>query len=206
MELKYRNWNQVPISAYKKIKDASEIEDVTEREVALIAALCDASEEEVWSLSVNEVGSLAKQTNWVWDFSYDQNHKVKSLKIGGEIYEINYEVGKMSIAAYIDFQNYFKDRENNMGLLLTTFILPKGHKYGEGYDPAELAKVFEDNVSITSYNNIYHFFLKASLDSIKATAIYLALIAKETERLTGKALPKEIQEKMEKIAGLYGSL
>lgn len=206
MELKYKNWNEVPITVYRRIREASEIENPTERQVAIVAALCDATEDEVWNLSVTEAGSLAGRTNWVWDFDFDKSHRIKTLKIDGQVYEINYEVGKMSIAAYVDFQNYYKNRDDNMGLLLTTFIIPKGYKYGEGYDPVELARKFEDNISITAYDNILYFFVRASLDSIKATVIYLELMAKETERLTGTPLPKEIQEKMTQIAVLFGSL
>ncbi len=206
MNLKYNSWNQVPISAYKRIRDAADITDATERQVALLAALCDVSEDEIWSTSLTEIGLLAGKINWVWEFDYPKDHKIKKLKINDQVYEINYEVGKMSIAAYIDFQNYFKKRDDNMGLLLTTFIVPKGHKYGEGYDPAELAKIFEENVSITVFNTIMYFFVSASLNSIKATAIYCQLMAKETERQTGKPLPKEIQEKLKQMQGLFGSL
>lgn len=212
MELIYHKWDDVPIKIYKEITQIVEGElGETEKAVALIAALCGVPEDEVWALSLPEVGSLSRQTAWVWSFDYNKDKKPHKLRVAGGEYVVNYDVSKMSIAAYVDFQTYFKNRDKFMGALLTTFVIPKGHKYADDYDVAELAKIFEAEIPITTYNTLLYFFVLTSLNSIRGTQIYSALMIKKM--LKNKNLTETEREKiMETLkknkvtADLFGSL
>lgn len=205
MEIIYHKWDEVPIKIWREIRDITEAEGVddTTRSVQLIAALCGVEEGEIWNLTLPEISRLSNDVKWVWDFDFNKDKKPHKLKVKGEEYVVNYEVAKMSIAAYIDFQQYFKDRDKFMGAILTTFVLPKGKKYADGYDCAELAKTFEEEIPITTYNTLLYFFLLTSLNSIRAMQIYSELALKKVERETGKTLTEE-RKKLRKIADIFG--
>ena len=78
-----------------------------------------------------------------------------------------------------------------------------GKKYADGYDCAELAKTFEEEIPITTYNTLLYFFLLTSLNSIRAMQIYSELALKQVERETGKTLTEE-RKKLRKIADTFG--
>lgn len=198
MELIYRKWDEVPIKIYKEITQIVDGDgDETSKSVALIATLCGVPEEEIWNLSLPEVGSLSRQASWVWDFDFDKDKKPHKLRVAGEEYVVNYDVTKMSIAAYVDFQNYFKDKDRFMGALLTTFVLPKGHKYADDYDVAALAQKFEAEIPITTFNTLLYFFVLTSLNSIRGMQIYSDLMIKKL--MKSKSLTKEEREKIAEI-------
>jgi len=202
MNFIYGKWDDVPIAVYKEIcgiteSDASD----TEKTVSLIAVLCGVPEDEVWALPLTEVGVLAKSIGWVFNFGFDTAKKPHKLRLPSGEYSVEYDVSKMSIAAYVDFQNYFKDRKRFMGALLTTFVIPKGHKYAEGYDCAVLAKTFENEVPITTYNTLLYFFVLTSLNSIRAMQIYSALMLSKAMK-NGSLTEAEREKIMKKMAEL----
>lgn len=206
MKLLYKGWNEVPIKVYKEIRAIVEDEslEATERSVALLAALCGVDDNEIWALSLPEISQMSTEIGWLNSTDFDKGRKPHKLRISNRDYVVNYEVQKMSIAAYVDFQNYFKDRDNNMGALLTTFVIPKGCRYAEGYDPAELAKTFEAEVPIATYNTLLYFFVLTSLRSIRAMLIYSELEIQKAER--ENLLTEEMKEKHRMIADMFGSL
>ena len=204
MNLIYHKWDEVPISVYKEIRDVIEGEgDDMNKTVSLLAILCGTDESSVWDLTLPEISTLGKSIDWVWKFDFNKEKKSHKLKVAGSDYVINYDVSKMSVAAYVDFQQYFKDRDRYMGAVLTTFVLPKGKKYAEDYDCAELAKKFESEIPITTYNTLMYFFLLTSLNSIRAMQIYSELSLLEAERKTGMTATAA-RKRLRKIADTFG--
>lgn len=204
MNLIYHKWDEVPISVYKEIRDIIEGEgDDMNKTVSLLAILCGTDDASVWDLTLPEISTLGKSIDWVWKFDFNKEKKPHKLKVAGSDYVINYDVSKMSVAAYVDFQQYFKDRDKYMGAVLTTFVLPKGKKYAEDYDCAELAKKFEAEIPITTYNTLMYFFLLTSLNSIRAMQIYSELSLLEAERKTGMTATAA-RKRLRKIADTFG--
>ena len=66
----------------------------------------------------------------------------KHYTINGVKYNSNYDLTKVTVAQFIDYQNYLKEDEVRLEKLLSVFFLPDGHKdYNTGYD---IIKVQED--------------------------------------------------------------
>lgn len=204
MELKYKNWNEVSINLYYKILDIIEDADLSavEKDLAICALLCDVSEEEVYNLSVTEANDLISKIQWLSTFEFSQKFKGGSFKISGQEYTIDVDLQHMTIAQYIDFQSFYKpsDLRQYYGNLLACFIIPKGKKYGEGYDVSDLAKQLTENLSIVKANEILFFFLKDCLLSIKASQIYLDYLMRKMMRKEKDPQKKvKIEALMEKI-------
>ena len=60
----------------------------------------------------------------------------KEYIINNHIYELKAEIPSITTAQYIDYQNYSKD--GDITKLLSVWMIPKGHKYNDGYDMIEV--------------------------------------------------------------------
>lgn len=59
----------------------------------------------------------------------------KVYTINGTKYYSNCDITKVSVAQFIDYQNYLKEDEVRLEKLLSVFFMPEGHKdYNTGYD------------------------------------------------------------------------
>ena len=195
IQLKYKNWDEVSIDKYEEILQASEQQDDLARTVGILASLTDQTVEDIENMNIEEMSLLVKQTGWVNSFDFPKDSKPKTVKIQGEEYTVTNKVSDMSVAQYADFQAYF-GKTDKMEVLLSIFIIPKGHKYAEGYDIEELQEKIRKNISIVDSNSIIYFFLKSSLTSFTNTVTSLE---KELKRAKQTEKKKEILEKIETI-------
>lgn len=207
MQIKYHSWEDVPIRVYKELVAANAEGDSMSRNVATIAILCDTTEEEVWNLSLPQIGALTSQLQWIKDFDFRKDFKkVRGVKAGKFDCALTDNMADFSVAQYVDFNALWSAPERDMAMLLTTFLVPRGHRYNEGYDILELRDAFEEGVSIAMANSLCFFFLKSLLISMRVTLIYWDYIA---ERM-GKRMTPEAREEMERlrrrIECFYGSL
>lgn len=166
MELKKKSWKDISINDYDRIASICEDEESTplEKDVKVIALLCDSTEEEIYELSIDEVSAMRRQTAWLNDFDFDKK-KVKKVKVGDDDYDVVVDLKQFSYGQYVDFQTYSKDEKNNKAAILSTILVPKGKKYNDGYDIAETIKAIGENVSIVDYNTICFFFVKTCVRS-----------------------------------------
>ena len=66
----------------------------------------------------------------------------KYYTINGVKYNSNFDLTKVTVAQFIDYQNYLKEDEVRLEKLLSVFFMPDGYKdYNSGYD---IIKVQED--------------------------------------------------------------
>lgn len=66
----------------------------------------------------------------------------KTYTINGTTYNSNCDITKVTVAQFIDYQNYLKEDEVRLEKLLSVFFMPEGSKdYNTGYD---IIKVQED--------------------------------------------------------------
>lgn len=66
----------------------------------------------------------------------------KTYNINGTTYNSNCDITKVTVAQFIDYQNYLKEDEVRLEKLLSVFFIPDGSKdYNTGYD---IIKVQED--------------------------------------------------------------
>lgn len=193
------SWRDVTINEYFDFRDKLESASSDyEKEIIKIAFVNGFNEDDVWNMTISDVKRYQQNTYWLNDFEISKDVKFKSIKIEDEVYKINSDMQNFSVAQYIDFQNFFPKRTqktNYIGNILACFIIPKGKKYGEGYDIAQLVNKINDNVDILTSNEIIFFFLKQYLFSIKVMLIFFKYQMKIL-KLIGK---KKHKEKIKKI-------
>lgn len=210
IEAKYKNWEQVPIKVYKEIQSIIEDEGLQgmDKDVAIIAVLCDCPEDDIWNMPVTQIGSLSRSLAWVNEFNFDHDVKFRKIKIGGFQCNVTDSMTDFSVGQYIDFNNLWRAEKKDISALLTTFIIPTGKTYNKGYSIQELYKAIEDNLPITTANALCFFFLKSLRTSIADMLIYLDYILERTEK-KGRMMTPEIAEKIAQAREMlhsFGSL
>lgn len=197
MELKYKNWKEININTFNRLRNIDYKQDGGEFEmlnanIELLSILCDCDEDVISNLTTSEFTYLLNQTAFLRDMP-----KVKiedTYVINGTTYKVFLSLKQMSVAQYVDFQTYFKDQQKYFKELLSVFLIPKGMKYGEGYNIDETINDIGEYLSIVDANSILFFFAILFQTLTKVT---LDCSIKDMKKMKKKMKNKEEIEKIE---------
>lgn len=128
-------WNDIKYRTLLDIREAANIEDENERVYAIMEAVFG---EDVLNLPLKDFNEKCKELQFLQKEIPNDLH-VKDIKVNGREYYFDGILGKITTAQYIDFQNYQKNNDEQKSF--SVFIIPKGHKYNDGYD---MDQVFKD--------------------------------------------------------------
>ena len=176
--IKYKNWGQLPICKYWELREVLDHVDEYEgldANIAILSVLTDVDEDTLLDMSIFDIEQLMSQAKYV--FTKVPIHRVgyRHIVVDGEKYDVQTDFSKVTTAQYIDFNNFYTDSRKYYANILTTFILPHGKKYNEGYDSTELAKKFEQSMDIETAENCCFFFASLSMSSIKVILNWFTL-------------------------------
>lgn len=197
MELKYKNWKEISVNTFSRLRNIDYKQDGGEFEmlnanIELLSILCDCDEDVISNLTTSEFTYLLNQTAFLRDMP-----KVKiedTYIINGTTYKVFLSLKQMSVAQYVDFQTYFKDQQKYFKELLSVFLIPKGMKYGEGYNIDDTINDIGQYFSIVDANSILFFFAILFQSLTKVT---LDCSIKDMKKMMKKMTNKEEIEKME---------
>lgn len=159
------NMHELPIGKYLRIleigkSDAEEIDKST----AILEVLTGWSATDIECLSLGEYSALVSGCGWL--FEQPKPTKIqRTYKIGD--FELCLTDAKdICTAQYIDFQAYAKDMESYIVELLSALLVPKGKRYGEGYDVERLREHIAQYMPTDTAMTLVGFFLKSAQQSI----------------------------------------
>ena len=173
------SFNKLTLGKYDEIKTISQDETLEEvdRVVGIISVLTDVSEEEFLSAEAFNPGRMAKK-----------------YVIGGmELIPVT-DFRKLETCQYLDFQTYAGDLDNHMVELISVLLVPKGHRYNEGYDILEVQQAIRDGMTVTEGVSVVTFFLTLFKGLIKDSLDYSKEMAKGIKDKTKR---EEILEKIQ---------
>lgn len=179
------SWNDITIAEFKQIVNIQkEDTDENTKLVKLIALLDGMSEEEVWNMPISKLTEYISKLNFINEFPKLKKTKYNKLKIGDK-WDLRCDVNMkdFTVAQYMDFQNYWSEKEKDLAKVISVFYIPKDLKYADNYDVTELVYDLEHNISIVQANEIAFFFIMKLLKSTRLIQTYLELL---TKRLTKK--------------------
>lgn len=206
-----KSYNDLTVGKYQELRKL-ELEglDALEQQVAILAVLNDMDEDEVFNMPLADYQKLASDMHFLdTQPVINTKHNPKTIKIGGEEYDVVQDARDLTAGQYIDYQHYLgvEDFDGQLPNILTVFVIPKGKKYGEGYNMAELANTFKEKMPIITAMEISSFFLRQSLTSIKASLTSLRLKMRMMKMTTRKKEVKEMmQEAIDKLGLLRDSI
>lgn len=195
------NYNDLTVGKYQEIRVLlnGEVVDEYSTNIQLVSILSDMTEDEVLSLELTQYKALNQKLSFLLQ-DPPKRMIANVYKIGGYELETMLAIDKMSVAQYVDYQTFVKDTDKFLVEMLSIFLIPKGHKYNEGYDIIEVQKAIRDNLSIVDAMSLSAFFLLWSQSLMKATLTSLTKKAKKMKKQMKN--PMEIQKMEEAIANL----
>lgn len=196
MELKYKNWNDITIGVYNKLNKLLKFEptdDVVMDElnltIQILSVLCDVDEDVIGDLTRSEFAELAAQCAFLQELP---KVKIKDeYWINDKLYQVQFNVQDMTMAQYIDYQTFIKEQDKYMSNILACFLIPKGKKYGDGYNLQEVVNDIENYFSIVDAHSVCFFF---TLLFQSLTKVMLTYLVKKMK----KGMKKMTQEEKEK--------
>ena len=195
------NYNDLTVGKYQEIRVLlnGEVVDEYSTNIQLVSILSDMTEDEVLSLELTQYKALNQKLSFLLQ-EPPKRMIANVYKIGGYELETMLAIDKMSVAQYVDYQTFVKDTDKFLVEMLSIFLIPKGHKYNEGYNIIEVQKAIRDNLSIVDAMSLSAFFLLWSQSLMKATLTSLTKKAKKMKKQMKN--PMEIQKMEEAIANL----
>lgn len=195
MNLKYKSWSEVPIGTFYKLEELfKDVQSLDSHQgiARLLSILCDEPIDEILNLTIAESSKLFAQAQWVNENAPNNKIKLKEVKIGENLYTVQYDLSNMPMGAFIDYNSYVNE-ENNLAKILSTFLIPKGKKYGDGYDVFDVIKDIEDNLPITIAQSLFF-----SLNKRLSTFVN-RMMAYYTTVMTMKTMKMKATNKLKKI-------
>lgn len=182
-------WNDISYRQLLDIREAANIEDENERVYAIMEAIFGES---VLDLNLKDFALKCKEIEFLQKEIPNDLH-VKDIKVNGREYYFDGLLGNITTAQYIDFQNYQKN--NDEYKTFSVFIIPKGHKYNDGYD---MEQVFNDilDIPVPVLFSASFFFSRQFELFIR---IFRRYLIKQMKKL---GLPKDAMENLEKVVNL----
>ena len=197
MKLKYNSTGELPLSKYLKtleIFNDKYLSDL-DKNIEILAIYSDTTVDDILKLRPEEVGAhLADMSNVISSYKPSNAKHPKNIKINDNVYTVNYNIGKLNMAQYIDFQQTIVNKNylENLPALLSIFIIPKGHKYNDDYDILELRNILENNMTLDEALSIVFFLKTKSISLIKLKLLYYKLMLKIMRWTTRDKQTKEM--------------
>ena len=197
MKIKYNSPGDLPLSKYLKTLEIFNDKNLSDldKNIEILAIYADTTVDEILKLRPDEAGFyMAEMSNVISSYKPSNSKHPKKIKINDQVYKVNYNIGKLNMAQYIDFQQTIvkKNYLENLPALLSIFIIPKGHKYNDDYDIIELRNILENNITLDEALSIIFFSKMKSISLIKLKLLYYRSMLKIMRWTTKDKQTKEM--------------
>ena len=192
------NYRSLPIGKYLEICELSKDEglDELDKQVKIISILTGQTEDELLALPIMEYRELAGKTEFLAK-EYDGKLQVaKSYGLNGmELIPVK-DMTKITTAQYVDYQTFSKELDKYIVETLSTLLVPKGKKYNEDYEIADVHKAIRENLSVADVLSLSAFFLTQWFKLIEDSQTFLA---KEIQRIPDKQKRSSLMKQLQQI-------
>ena len=175
-----RDWSNITLKEFYKIQEIIEVQDEWTM-YNLLDYLYDIDSAEM---------PVSKVKQYSLGFLNENIDDIDISKFNDPKYDTNLDLTKVTVAQFVDYNNYIKEK-NNFEKILSVFIVPKGHTYNDGYD---LKEVQEDilNWPFAVTKKIAFFFIRQLQTFVTLFLHYLK------DEVKGTNKEKEIQQILDK--------
>lgn len=188
-----RDWSNITLRDWYQIQDIISVQD----EWTMYNLLDYLYNIDSSNMPISEV------KNYSLAFMHDLD-ALNNVNVDKELdarYDVDLDITKLSVAQFIDYQNYSKEENPKLEKLISVFVWPKGHTYNDGYD---IKQVQEDilNWPFAVVKKVGFFLAKQLETFINLTLYYLKADLKKM----GLKNQKEIDKLIEQTSSLLSEL
>ena len=189
------NYNDLMLGQYMAIQAISRQEGLEEidRQAQILAILTGQEAEEILHLPIGDYKDLVARADFL-SLPEIPHPRVAKKYIAGKFELIPVrDFRKLEACQYVDFQTYAPDLENRLVEFLSVILVPKGHRYNDGYDILDVQKAIREDMSVADGISLAGFFLSWCRRSILNS---LASSKQEAMRIRDKARREKILEEI----------
>ena len=183
------NWTELSLKKYNEIKDLYLDTDLSDED-RLILQIRILFDVDPLKLKTTELHKYVNEMKFLGEKV--PKMKIKNeYKLGGNVYTLKKELKDVTVAQWIDWQNFLKDGSDtdNYSNLLSVFFFPKGEtEYGDNYDIEQVRSDINNHLSIAEAMSISSFFLLYQKMSLLRFILY-------TRKQTLKAPLTKVEKK-----------
>lgn len=168
------NYDRLPLGKYMEIQEVTgdEGREDIDKQVAVLSILTGMPEEEILHLPIMDYKDLVLRSAFLAPENITYHPIAKRYLVGGyELIPVK-DFRKIETCQYIDFQTYAPNLDKYLVEFLSVILIPKGHRYNEGYDILEVQKAIREEMSVADGVSIAGFFLTWCKKSIQASLNY----------------------------------
>lgn len=197
-------FDKLPLGLFLQLRAIPEGLDDTDRTVAVVALLTGQSERDVLNAPIADFSEWAARAAFLSNEPPTFRRRIADVyHLGGFELVPTTDLRKVTTAQYIDFQTFAPEGEARLPELLSVFLVPKGHAYGDGYDPLQVQDAIRSEMSVTDCLTLGAFFLTSYAKLISASRSFLGRLAR-TEK--DKARKARIKARLETLQTLVETL
>ena len=172
-----RDWTNITLKDWYNIQDILSTQDDWTT-FNLLDYLYDIDST---NMSLNEVSKYANSLSFLNDAADFKDFECKDeYEINGTTYVGFVDITHISVAQFIDYQNYIKEQPVKFEKLMSIFIVPKGHTYNDGYD----MKTVQNDLLELPFRvcqKVAFFLVKQLQTFVQITLYYLTAELEKTE-------------------------
>ena len=193
------NNNRLTLGQYMEIQEISRnesLEDI-DKQVQILSILTGVAEDELLHLPIQEYKELVLKSQFLNPDNINYHPIAKKYILGKFELIPCRDFRKIETCQYIDFQTYAPDLDKCLVEFLSVILVPKGHRYNEGYDILEVQQAIREEMSVSDGVSLAGFFLtwcrKSFLDSLNYSKREAMGIKDKTKReeILGKIREQE---------------
>jgi hypothetical protein len=161
---------------YQRVIEAlKQNEDAIDAHVEMLSILYDLTPEEVMNMPLEQYQELSFNCSFLMQPLPPVKGRIcKEYKFGDMVLVPTTDIKKFSAAQYIDYQQMIQE-DGKLIELMSCLLVPKGCKYAQGYDIADVHKVIAEYMCVSDVMEMSAFFLRKLKNSISNTLSCLEL-------------------------------
>lgn len=135
MTIKIKNsWDSLSWREYEQLEQIL-LADIPEtyKTVNIVALLSGSSIDELEALPITEFQKFLPALEFLKTEPETHYHKY-NYTINGREYNFKGKIDEITTAQYLDYRAYMDEEIKDVVKLLSTFLIPAGHDYNDGYD------------------------------------------------------------------------
>lgn len=195
-----KDWKDVTLGIWQRMNEITQREDEIQRIVGFVALFNNMTEDDVLAMPLDEFKERMKELAWM-NVPPEIEQPKEEYTINGKQYVLTMNFHKLTTAQYIDFQSYTKSEDYSQ--MLSVFLIPKGKKYGEGYDVFETQQDLKQ-MPVGEVLGLMGFFIVLYRSWSRALLMYSSRILRKAAKREKSQELMETVTKMEELADMFG--
>lgn len=177
------SWDDITISQYQQITAISDMKcDEIDKVIKLLSIIEGNTEDHYLDMEYLDFIECSKRLEFMSTEFKPRIPNGGTYTIDGITYEMVSNPGKLTTGQFIDYENTISSQPVDIAMLCAIFCLPKGKKYGDGYDPLELRDKFNNSFKMVDAAGIAFFLEKRLQVSLKTILRSLCKKMKKEEK------------------------